>query len=95
MSIKTLRDTTICVTGLKLFNCLHMKIQNLSNCPISTFKNTLDVFLSKVPDMPLTNSLTPQAISISSGRHSNSLLDARIYFRETLRDEFSVSQMDS
>ena len=95
MSIKTLRDRTRRVTGLNLFNCLPMKIQNLSNCPISTFKNMLDVFLSKVPDMPLTNSLTPPAISISSGRHSNSLLDAIIYFRETLRDKFSISQMDS
>ena len=48
-------------------------VRNVKNCGIERFKEALDSFLSKVPDEPKTDGLTPGATDLISGRATNSL----------------------
>merc|ERR1712004_70129 len=48
-------------------------VRNVKNCGIEQFKEALDNFLSKVPDEPKTDGLTPGATDLISGRATNSL----------------------
>merc|ERR1711973_206305 len=55
------------------WNSLPKNVRNLKNCDIEHFKEVLDCFLSKVPDEPRADGLTPGATDIISGRATNSL----------------------
>ena len=61
------------MAGPKLWNSLPKNVRNVKNCGIDHFKEALDNFLSKVPDEPKTDGLTPGATDLISGRATNSL----------------------
>ena len=56
------------MAGPKLWNSLPKNVRNVKNCGIEQFKEALDNFLSKVPDEPKTDGLTPGATDLISGR---------------------------
>ena len=89
--VKTIRENSIRVAGARLFNCIPIKLRNLSDCPIEVFKANLDCFLEKVPDEPKTATLTPRAINMTSGRPSNSLPDMILNCKDNLKEEYSES----
>ena len=60
------------MAGPKLWNSLPKNVRNVKNCGIEQFKEALDNFLSKVPDEPKTDGLTPGATDLISGRATNS-----------------------
>ena len=78
-SIQTLKESSFCVRGPKLFNELPPNLRNFDG-KIDTFKTKLDRFLSTVkdepydPDEPLvaaSNSLKDQIMSMKAAAHSN------------------------
>ena len=56
------------VHGAKLFNILPSHLRNEDSGDFALFKNHLDIFLSSVPDQPITSGLVRAAAF-------NSLLD--------------------
>ena len=49
-------------------------LRNTRNCSIEDFKMKLDLFLTKVPDEPKSDGLTPGASNQISGKQTNSLI---------------------
>ena len=80
--VKSLREATLQVHGVRLFNCLPAELRNITQCSDIQFKEKLDKFLTNIPDQPMTGGLMPHVIDPVTGRHSNSLLDQ---VREHLR----------
>ena len=74
-AIRSLREQSFQVNGPKLFNCLPPSIRNLSGITIDEFKIKLDQFLSKIPDEPNVEGLTPSACDLYSAAPSNSIID--------------------
>ena len=48
-------------------------LRNVNKCELGQFKEVLDCFLSKVPDEPKADGLTPGATDVISGRATNTL----------------------
>ena len=71
--VQKCRKQSFQMSGPKLWNSLPKNVRNLKNCDIEHFKEVLDCFLSKVPDEPRADGLTPGATDIISGRATNSL----------------------
>ena len=61
------------MSGPKLWNALPRNMRNVENCSLEQFKELLDCFLSKVPDEPKTENLTPGATDVMTGKATNSL----------------------
>merc|ERR1711873_156426 len=61
------------MSGPKLWNALTRNLRNINNCSLDQFKEVLDCFLSKVPDEPKTETLTPGATDVMTGKATNSL----------------------
>ena len=61
------------MSGPKVWNALPRNLRNVENCSLEQFKELLDCFLSKVPDEPKTENLTPGATDVMSGKATNSL----------------------
>ena len=62
--VQKCRKQSFQMSGPKLWNSLPKNIRNLKNCDIEHFKEVLDCFLSKVPDEPRADGLTPGATDI-------------------------------
>ena len=75
LAIKSLREQSFQVNGPKLFNCLPSSIRNLSGITVDEFKFKLDQFLSRIPDEPSVEGLTPSACDLYSAAPSNSIID--------------------
>ena len=61
------------MSGPKLWNALPKNLRNAKNCGLEQFKELLDCFLSKVPDEPKADGLTPGATDLITGRATNTL----------------------
>ena len=72
-AIKTLRENSFLIHGVKLFNCIPNEIRNIKNNQ-DKFKLNLDKFLSGLPDHPKIGSLVPAALDQVTVKHSNSIL---------------------
>ena len=70
---RRLREASFQEIGPKLFNNLPKKVRNLKNIEVEDFKEALDEVLSKIPDEPKVEGLTPAAMT-DNAEHSNSLL---------------------
>ena len=75
----TIRENSFSIQGPKLFNCLPMKIRNVTGVSVETFKPHLDKLLTNIPDQPgvpgyagsraaATNSITDQIRYSGVGR---------------------------
>ena len=73
-SVKSMRNQSFQVAGPRLFNCLPKYLRNTKNCSIEEFKEKLDAFLTRVPDEPKADGLTPGASNQISGKQTNSLI---------------------
>ena len=75
--IRTLRDNSFQVHGLKLFNSLPILVRNITKCSVEEFKLQLDKVLSRVPDEPniIGDQYTPRACDQFTGKPSNSIID--------------------
>ena len=51
----------------------HYVIQK--KCSLEAFKTKLDNFLSKIPDQPKIGDLIPPVPNVTTGNHSNSIVD--------------------
>ena len=71
--IRLMVDNSFVVRGPKLFNCIPKEIRNTNLSSIS-FKNKLDNFLTRVPDLPSLSGFSQSAAS-------NSLLDQVLQMR--------------
>ena len=82
--MKTIRDGSFLVNGLRLFNSLPAKLRNVTNCSVDSFKRQLDDFLNCLPDEPSCDNLTPGAVNQVTRRQSNSIIDqARKFYLNT------------
>jgi len=70
---QNLRRQSFQVAGPKLWNCLPKNVRNFRGNQID-FKETLDHFLSKVPDEPKADGLIPGAVDGLSGKQTNTLI---------------------
>ena len=73
--VKTQREQTLQVHGVKLFNKLPWELRSMTNCTVLQFKGKLDIFLAGIPDQPLVGDMVPSLCNMITGRPSNSLLD--------------------
>ena len=71
--VKVLRDRTILVEGVKLYNSVPRKIREYNRSYLG-FKNCIDRWLGEIPDVPRDVGHEPEARSIE-GKPSNSLKD--------------------
>ena len=71
--VQNLRRQSFQVAGPKLWNCLPKNVRNFRGTQID-FKETLDRFLSKVPDEPKADGLIPGAVDELSGKQTNTLI---------------------
>ena len=71
--VQKLRRQSFQMSGPKLWNALPRNLRNINNCSLDQFKEVLDCFLSKVPDEPKTENLTPGATDVMTGKATNSL----------------------
>ena len=71
--IKGLKDRTLLVEGVKIFNMVPKKIREYDGSYLG-FKNCIDKWLSEIPDIPRDLGNEPNARNID-GRPSNSLKD--------------------
>ena len=71
--VQRLRRQSFQMSGPKLWNSLPKNLRNVKNCGLEQFKELLDCFLSKVPDEPKADGLTPGATDLITGRATNSL----------------------
>ena len=74
-AVRKLREQSFQVSGPRLFNCLPPAIRNISRVPVDTFKEQLDLFLSKIPDEPNVEGLTPSTCDLFTAKPSNSIVD--------------------
>ena len=72
-SVQALRSQSFQVSGPRLFNSLPKYLRNTMNCNIEDFKMKLDSFMSRVPDEPKSDGLTPGASNQTSGKQTDSL----------------------
>ena len=72
-SVQNLRRQSFQVAGPKLWNCLPKNVRNFQGSQ-DDFKEILDQFLTKVPDEPKTEGLTPGAIDQQNGKQTNTLI---------------------
>ena len=75
--IRTLRENSFQVHGMKLFNSLPILVRNITKCSVEDFKLKLDKALSRVPDEPNISGgqYTPRACDQFTGKPSNSIID--------------------
>ena len=66
------RLNSLQVMGPKLFNSLPVEIRNKTHCSVDDFKLWLDAYLTRIPDEPRTETLTPGAWTLDM-KPSNSL----------------------
>ena len=71
--VQKLRRQSFQMSGPKLWNALPKNLRNAKNCGLEQFKELLDCFLSKVPDEPKADGLTPGATDVITGRATNTL----------------------
>ena len=71
--VQDLRRQEFQVAGPKLWNCLPKNVRNFRGNQVD-FKQTLDQFLSKVPDEPKTDGLIPGAVDGLNGKQTNTLI---------------------
>ena len=71
--IQKLRKQSFQMSGPKLWNALPKNLRNVNKCELGQFMEVLDCFLSKVPDEPKADGLTPGATDVISGRATNTL----------------------
>ena len=69
-----MRDQSLVVHGGNIFNLLPVSLRDWSGTKES-FKEKLDLFLTDIPDLPLTPGLTPDPINRLSCKNSNSLFN--------------------
>ena len=69
--VQKLRQQSFKMSGPRLWNCLPKSVRNLKTNNLDEFKQTLDEYLSKVPDEPKCDGLSPGATNAQSGRPSN------------------------
>ena len=62
------------MSGPRLWNCLPKSVRNMKTNEIEEFKQTLDEYLSKVPDEPKCDGLIPGASNVLSGRPTNTII---------------------
>ena len=74
-AVKKLREQSFQVSGPRLFNCLPQSIRNISRVPGDTFKEQLDLFLTKIPDEPNVEGLTPSTCDLFTAKSSNYIID--------------------
>ena len=72
-AVQKLRRQSFQMSGPKVWNALPRNLRNVENCSLEQFKELLDCFLSKVPDEPKTETLTPGATDVMTGKATNSL----------------------
>ena len=82
---KTLREQTLQVYGVKLFNKLPWELRSLKNCGVDEFKEKLEKFLTAIPDQPNVGNQMSSACNQITGRPSNSLLDWIPILHQNLR----------
>ena len=75
LAIRSLRKQSFQVNGPKLFNCLPPSIRNLSGITVDEFKLKPDQFLSKIPDEPNMEGLTPSSYDLFSAAPLDSIID--------------------
>ena len=51
-SIQTIKDASLAVKGSQLFNCLPVRIRNITGKSVDYFKRYLDNHLKSIPDQP-------------------------------------------
>ena len=56
--IKTIRFNSMGINGPRIFNCLPLRLRNMTNCPVASFKGILDQYLETIPDEPRVPGLT-------------------------------------
>ena len=71
--VKVLRDRTLLVEGVKIFNMVPRKIREYDGSYLG-FKNCIDKWLNEIPDIPRDLGNEPYARNID-GKPSNSLKD--------------------
>ena len=57
-TVRRLREASMTVKGLMLFNLLPRHIRDMEGCKTETFKKALDIWLSFIPDEPLVRGYT-------------------------------------
>ena len=72
-SARTLQKGSIGIEGVRIFNSLPEKIKKWDGTQ-EIFKEMLDKFLEKIPDNPITETLSPDATDMYSNP-SNSIPD--------------------
>ena len=72
-SVKSLRDRSILVEGVRLFNAVPRKIREYSGSYLG-FKNLIDIWLNEIPDFPRDIGNEPEARD-RGGKPSNSIKD--------------------
>ena len=50
--VKSLKENSFMIRGLRLFNCIPADTRDISCCNVETFKSALDLWLSGIPDEP-------------------------------------------
>ena len=83
--VETLREQSLQVHGAKLFNCIPQTIRNMTKCDVDTFKQKLDLFLSKIPDQPLFREAIPTTTDQHTLKPSNSLIDQVREYQRRMR----------
>ena len=73
-AVLTLKEQTFQVNGPRLFNSLPTFLRNMTKCPLEEFKMKLDNYLSRIPDEPSVDGLTPAGCTSKAGP-SNWILD--------------------
>ena len=56
MKVRTIREGSFFIHGLRLFNCL---LASINNCSVTVFKQHLDLFLNQITDQPICDTLKP------------------------------------
>ena len=72
--VQKLRQQSFQMSGPRLWNCLPKSVRNMKTNEIEEFKQTLDEYLSKVPDEPKCDGLIPGASNVLSGRPTNTII---------------------
>ena len=60
--VRRARECSLGVKGIKMFNLLPPSVRNINSTNIDVFKQSLDDFLSKVPDQPSAAGLQQRVI---------------------------------
>ena len=71
---RNMRDQSLIVHGGRIFNLLPRHIRDYTGTK-ETFKKILDEFLKEIPDQPLCEGLSPEAVNRITSKNSNSLYD--------------------